>query len=724
MGTVGLEVSSEFIQKNTAGFFWTFLITSIGILVLMATAFFFAIRQLITSNLKKIQAAIQGYATGQSSSFAHIASIKEFQPIYDLLDYMSATIESQMVTLNRTLYGVENSNIGIYIVNQEGFISYSNKKAAEQLGFRRHELTDRKFSDLDPGWAQRPWEENNGQSMSYQTAFQHKDLSLISVEVYASKFKLDQEELVFCFVEDISLREKARHAMMASEERFYTFMNNAPFFAYIKDKNLEHIFVNQKTKELRQNMESNNARGLFDAPTAERLEQADREILEGKTERIDLEFEVEQKGRKLWIRDIKFPIRQADGSRIIGGLGIDISRQKEYESELMEAKNLAEAANRVKSDFLANMSHELRTPLNGLLGMINLLQAEELSPSGQSYLDIAVLSAQKMHTIVEDLITLADLENQEPALFGEIVDVKEQIKSVCDGLTNSLRQKDLGLDLYLPEGEVQLKTIPARLYQIFLGLVTNAVKFSDRGTITVKLIQRERGIEFIVADQGIGIPQERISEIFEPLRQLEDPYTKKHGGIGAGLSIVKKTLDSLDGRIEVESKVGEGTTFRVHLSHLKEHPKEAHPGQSIPIPPRPEAHPGKPQVLIVEDEAVNRLYLEKILARFGCEVHEAVDGYEALTWCENQRPDLIFMDIGLPELNGLETTARIRQLPSMQEIPVVALTAHTHPEDVASFLDGGLDQVVKKPFMEGQIRLVLEEFLGKELWSSASPRAK
>jgi CheY-like chemotaxis protein len=128
--------------------------------------------------------------------------------------------------------------------------------------------------------------------------------------------------------------------------------------------------------------------------------------------------------------------------------------------------------------------------------------------------------------------------------------------------------------------------------------------------------------------------------------------------------------------------------------------------------------------LIVEDEAVNRLYLEKILARFGCEVHEAVDGYEALTWCENQRPDLIFMDIGLPELNGLETTARIRQLPSMQEIPVVALTAHTHPEDVASFLDGGLDQVVKKPFMEGQIRLVLEEFLGKELWSSASPRAK
>jgi signal transduction histidine kinase/ActR/RegA family two-component response regulator len=442
------------------------------------------------------------------------------------------------------------------------------------------------------------------------------------------------------------------------------------------------------------------------------LEEADRQILNGSKDRVDLEFDIDWRGERHWFRDIKFPIRQADGSRIIGGLAIDISSQKKYEQELLKAKNLAEAGNRVKGAFLANMSHEMRTPLNGLLGMINLLQSENLSPTGKTYLDIAVLSAQKMHAIVEDLITLADLENHEPVLYSELVDVKEQFITVCDGIKNNLQEKGLELILSLPEESVQLRTIPPRFSQVILGLISNAVKFSEDGQITVKLQRAQDGITFSVTDQGIGIPKDRIEEIFEPLRQLEDPYTKKFAGIGAGLSIVKKIMDTLGGTITVDSEVGLGTTFTVTMPNLQQQGEESIPSPVIsPAEEHLDRGTEAPQILIVEDEAVNRLYLKMILGRMGCTVLEAADGYEAILNCEKNSPDLIFMDIGLPELNGVETTARIRQIPRMSDKPVIALTAHTHSDDVKSFLEGGLNQVIKKPFMEGQIRLVLENYL-------------
>lgn len=380
---------------------------------------------------------------------------------------------------------------------------------------------------------------------------------------------------------------------------------------------------------------------------------------------------------------------------------------------LARAKEQAEAASRTKSEFLANMSHELRTPLNGVLGMLQLLELTHLDQDQQDMVELAKTSGQTLLRVLSDLLDLSRIEAGQMHLRESTFSPLAVVQQVYEMFLNEGRLRGIALEMACNDLPQLVRGDDLRLRQILFNLVGNALKFTHQGNVTIHtcaLKGANGGVRllFSVADTGIGIPEERIGNIFEPFVQLDGSSTRRYAGAGLGLGIVRRLVVLMGGSLVVESVVGQGTTVNVCLPFGIINADEGTQNSIM----QTGAIARTLRVLVAEDEKVSRITVARMLERLGHEPHCVDNGAEAVRRVGTEDFDCVLMDIQMPELDGVEAARRIRaQADAAGRAcpPIVALTAHAMQGDRERFMEQGMDCYLTKPLDMEMLNVTLRD---------------
>ena len=391
--------------------------------------------------------------------------------------------------------------------------------------------------------------------------------------------------------------------------------------------------------------------------------------------------------------------------------------------DLREKSALADESNKAKSEFLANMSHEIRTPMNGIIGFTDLALGTRLEPTQRSYIETVKRSAQSLLVIINEILDFSKIEAGKMELECIAVDWQALVNHALQGLTFEASQKGLTVSSKLAD-QMPLDCLgdPGRISQVLNNLCHNAVKFTNRGFVAVTVQARhvdDRTCEVRVAvqDSGIGIAPEKHAAVFNAFSQGDASITRQFGGTGLGLTISKRLVQGMGGRMWLESAPGQGSTFYFSLplrrgtKNLLQPPAAAGPQFSEEVRQAPQ-HKGQQsslQVLLVEDNAINQLLAKAILTNLGHRVETAVDGREALDLFATRQWDMVLMDIHMPVMNGLDATRHIRlQEAPGRHTPIIATTAGAMEADRAACMAAGMDDYIAKPYKPQLLQALLE----------------
>ena len=471
----------------------------------------------------------------------------------------------------------------------------------------------------------------------------------------------------------------------------YLFNNEFTFLIADGNDMQSHGFPNSSLK-------GKNIYDVWDMKLRNKLIPFFRAALKGKD--ISTEFGYNKTFYYLWVS----PLRN-NNNEIYAGAALlqNITEDKKNLKKLNKAKELAEDANKAKSEFLTNITHEIRTPLNAIVGFTEQLLKTRLNEHQKMYANIIDKSSEHLLSLVNDLLVMSRIEAGKIRFESEPFKIETIIKEIYNSLKIRADEKQINFkyDVHEKLNRVIIGD-PFRLKEILLNILSNAIKFTSSGYVELKCFPLETSEEEIkvrmdIIDTGPGIPEGKIDAIFDQFRQADSEATKIYGGSGLGLTISKKLTELQGGKITVKSKEGLGTRFTLILSYRPGNendfvPEESHIVVSDAL--------NNISVLLVDDDSVNRLLGKIILEDFGCKVDIAVDGKEAMEKIDMQKFDIILLDILMPEFNGYEVADYIRDKKKDKEVKIIAVSAAILKEDIDQFKRSGIDDYLIKPFRE------------------------
>ena len=567
-----------------------------------------------------------------------------------------------------------------------------NDAAMRHYGYARDEFLDMRITDIRPIddlprleehlAAERPMLEE-----SEPWRHRLKDGRIIDVQIVSHLMEWDRRRAALVVVQDVTERKRAEQELAYERNLFQALMDCIPDTIYFQDTACRFIRINKAQARMLEITDPKEAIGktdfdFFPAEVAQEFYVAEQKLLQSGEPIIDAQQRITKpNGQVQWFSATEVPFRDAEG-KIAGYVGVsrDITDRKRTEVELEQAKKAAEAASRAKSEFLANLSHEIRTPMNGIIGMTELALDTSLTEEQREFLDTVRASGESLLSIINDILDFSKIEAGKFSLEFSEFDVDELLQDVVRMVAVSAQQKGLELlfenPVKLPEAVVG---DPGRLRQVVVNLLGNAIKFTESGEVTLKVVEARQHkqavtVQFTVSDTGIGIPQEWKSRIFDAFVQADGSNTRRYGGTGLGLAICLRLVSLMNGRIWFESEVGRGSSFHFTVDF-------ALPAAGArPIPALESETLHDLAVLVVDDNASNRRILHEMLTRWRMNPVLADSGPQALEIMRRHAMAgnpfaLVLLDAQMPEMDGFTVARRIHQDRILAGPPIIMLSS-------------------------------------------------
>jgi two-component system aerobic respiration control sensor histidine kinase ArcB len=573
-----------------------------------------------------------------------------------------------------------------------------------------------------------------------------KDEQGNTVGILGISFDITERKKFEAALKELKDQTEATNVILlrAKEQAEFTLDNivaNMPGHVYWKDKEGIYLGCNNRQAQSLGLYYGFEVIGKtdFDLPwakdVANTFKENDIRIMElGKTETIEENAQID--GEEAVVLSQKAPLRDKDGN-VVGvlGISIDITERKRFEAALKDEKERAEAANRAKTDFLENMRHDLRTPLMGITGFAKIIRDEVSEPKTKAHVDNLTASSFALLDLLNEILETIKINSGEVPLLKKKFDLKKRLMNVIN--LNKARAAHKSINLVFDYDEnipMYLIGDSMRVHRIALELVTNAINFTGVGSVKLivqlaKTSDRDCVVKLIVEDTGIGIEASQQQEVFTQFKRLTPSSKGTYKGAGLGLAMVKQLLNDIDGEVYVESQLGVGTKFTCLFS-LKiplvnddfgcEEPTFTTPSRAEGMyTPEfdfegndSEASTSDNRVLVVEDQIMASIVVRNMLSSLNCQVDIAENGEQGVELAKNNHYELIFMDIGLPDIDGYEVTRRIRANEGKgAKTPIIALTAHVDDENSGHCIEAGMNAVTSKPLIQEKAESILDTFI-------------
>ena len=657
-------------------------------------------------------------------------------------------IQRKRNDINTLTHAINNAKESVYAARRDGTLIFANRQF--RLNHRIAEQADlsliRVFDVVGDMTCIEDWEERyrsirEGQTLNFLAyhPLKHDKNTLAFEGTMYSVTTDDGEETFWSFTHDISERIRYESQIKRFNRIMDTTMENIPAGIVVKDIENDFRYIYRNRESYNRDISSENAIGMndFDYFPPEMAQQKRKEDMEIAATGKGMHWIMEGKdknGNLLILDKQKIMVESEDFSPIIVSIEWDITQLELMRRELIESKEKAETSDKLKSAFLANMSHEIRTPLNAIVGFSRIISESDNAEERREYYEIVDANNERLLQLINEILDLSKIESGIVEFTYGPVRLHTLCKEIHDAHVFRCPQ---GVELRFdsPDEALSIHSDKNRIFQVFSNLIGNAFKFTTEGSVSYGYKQEGERVVFYVKDTGLGIEPEKLGRVFQRFAKLNN-FAQ---GTGLGLSICKTIIERLGGEIAVSSEVGTGTTFTFWLplenviqdtetgtnSHLPgeavgTQPSEVLPGKEDTPCPKEEttekeedlrataAGTEKATILIAEDTDSNFDLLNAILGR-KYHLVRARDGMEAVTMYDEVNPDLILMDIKMPNLDGLEATRIIRQLSA--EVPIIAQSAYAYEHDRNAAEEAGCNDFISKPIAQEKLKEKIKKWL-------------
>ena len=618
--------------------------------------------------------------------------------------------------LDLVKYALNNVTEEIYACNPDGTMVYANEQFRIHHGvtgglsqYKVYEFWAYQGSDLQ--WKERLQKIRRDNGLhKYTVRFKNEQGRIVAWDIvsYIIYDQLREKEIVWFFGRDVTTRLEQENKVKEMNSILDSILNSIPVYLFVKDPDNEfrYLYWNRAFEKF-SHIPASKALGNTDfeifpsLKDAEHFRRDDLELLRTGDQESFVEEYVSATGETRIVTTTKSLVPVENRLPLIIGLSWDVTDQKNAEQEIVEARIRAEESDKLKSAFLANMSHEIRTPLNAIVGFARLIGEAETADERQQYADIIDTNSNLLLQLVNDILDISKIEAGTLEFRFDTMDLNELCRSEYE--VHKARVKP-GVTLVFEQkyDRAEIVCDRNRLAQVITNLLSNAAKFTERGEIRFGFDLHDDRVDFFVQDTGVGIPQEKIREIFDRFVKLNDLVA----GTGLGLAISKMIVERLDGSIGVESDAGRGTRFYFSIPRRsREHatdPAVSKPGDGT-------CAGFSPWTLLVADESDTNFRLIEAVLNRRFNLVRAHTGAEAVELFETQHPDAVLTAVRMPVMDGLEAARRIRRI--SEEVPIIAMSAYSSGSDADQARDAGCNDFLAQPLSPNALNRVLNTCL-------------